>query len=114
MGKDGALAYLLVLAKFRQLDFILECHQRQTALSIRGDHSCRSTLVEHPHCKSKYQFRDLKGRGTKNEVIEPKGIFCKIAFIECPDCDELFCLVLSLNEDGTGPLVRTYTLRDEK
>ena len=67
-----------------------------------------------PHCKSKYQFRDLKGRGTKNEVIEPKGIFCKIAFIECPDCDELFCLVLSLNEDGTGPLVRTYTLRDEK
>jgi uncharacterized Zn-finger protein len=65
-----------------------------------------------PYCKKRHNLTDLKGTSTRSEYVE-FGQMSRITFIECPNCKEVFCVVVYIDDDR-NMVIDGFAIHDKK
>lgn len=65
-----------------------------------------------PYCKKRHDLIDLKGTATRSKYIE-FGQMSRITFVKCPECKEVFCMVVYVDDDR-NMVVDGFAIHDKK
>ena len=67
-----------------------------------------------PYCKKIHSTGDLKGSATRKSYIDI-GQNSRITFVTCPNCKEVFCLIIYLDSSVAGNLIIDgFAIHDKK
>jgi uncharacterized Zn-finger protein len=67
-----------------------------------------------PYCKKVHRRGDLKGAATRKSYIDI-GQHSRITFVTCPNCKEVFCLIIYLDSGiGGNLLIDGFAIHDKK